>query len=199
VQAVGARGRAARSGGRRRSRDDEPGHAGRERGDGGQYCQDHGLAHRIGHGGSGAPGYREATEGRVDESQAAVPGADRRAQQHRLEPGGAGYRDRRWSRQTSANADHRTDLARPGPDSTLTEFTGDTTEYEGVRILASSKPGNGVIAFLDNSIVVIGQMTDVKPAIRRRSQHTALPAALAAQVAKYSRYDIWLAATGTLA
>ena len=81
----------------------------------------------------------------------------------------------------------------------LAEFTGDATEYEGVRILASSKPGNGVIAFLDNSIVVIGQMTDVKPAIRRRSQHTALPAALAAQVAKYSRYDIWLAATGTLA
>src|ERR1035438_7998691 len=81
----------------------------------------------------------------------------------------------------------------------LAEFTGDATEYEGLRILASSKPGNGVIAFLDNSIVVIGQMTDVKPAIRRRSQHTALPAALAAQVAKYSRYDIWLAATGTLA
>ena len=81
----------------------------------------------------------------------------------------------------------------------LAEFTGDATEYEGVRILASSKPGNGVIAFLDNSIVVIGQMTDVKPAIRRRSQHTALPAALAAQVAQYSRYDIWLAATGTLA
>src|ERR1017187_128527 len=81
----------------------------------------------------------------------------------------------------------------------LTEFTGDTTEYEGVRILASSKPGNGVIAFLDNSIVVIGQMTEVKSAIRRRSQHTALPAALAAQMAKYSRDDIWLAATGTLA
>src|ERR1017187_861347 len=81
----------------------------------------------------------------------------------------------------------------------LAEFTGDATEYEGLRILASSKPGNGVIAFLDNSIVVIGQMTDVKPAIRRRSQHTALPAALAAQVAQYRRYDIWLAATGTLA
>jgi hypothetical protein len=81
----------------------------------------------------------------------------------------------------------------------LAEFTGDATEYEGVRILASSKPGNGVIAFLDNSIVVIGQMTDVKPAIRRRSQHTALPAALAAKVAQYRRYDIWLAATGTLA
>ena len=79
----------------------------------------------------------------------------------------------------------------------LRAFTGDTVEYEGVLILASSKPGNAVIAFLDNGIVLIGQMSDVKSAIGRRSQHTALPAALAAQVAKYSRYDIWSTATGT--
>src|ERR1039457_6283082 len=45
--------------------------------------------------------------------------SDRRAQQHRLEPGGAGYRDRRRSRQTSADADDRTNLARPGPDSSF--------------------------------------------------------------------------------
>jgi len=77
----------------------------------------------------------------------------------------------------------------------LKAFSGDATEYEGVPILASAKPGNGVIAFLDNSIVAIGQMSDVKSAIHRRSQHTALPAALAAQVGKYSRYDIWAAST----
>jgi hypothetical protein len=77
----------------------------------------------------------------------------------------------------------------------LKAFNGDATEYEGVPILASSKPESGAIAFLDNSIVVIGQMADVKSAIDRRSRHTPLPAALAAQVAKYSRDDIWLAST----
>jgi hypothetical protein len=79
----------------------------------------------------------------------------------------------------------------------LQAFTGDMAGYEGVPILASSKPGNGVIAFLDNGIVVIGQMSDVKSAIGRRNQPAALPAALAAQVAKYNSYDIWAAATGT--
>lgn len=79
----------------------------------------------------------------------------------------------------------------------LQAFTGDMADYEGVPILASSKPGNGVIAFLDNGIVVIGQMSDVKSAIGRRNQPAALPAALAAQVAKYSGYDIWAASAGT--
>jgi len=79
----------------------------------------------------------------------------------------------------------------------LQAFTGEMAKYEGVPILASSKPGNGVIAFLDNGILLIGQMSDVKSAIGRRNQPAALPAALAAQVAKYSRYDIWAAATGT--
>jgi len=79
----------------------------------------------------------------------------------------------------------------------LQAFAGDAAEYEGVPILASSKPGNGVIAFLENGIVVIGQMSDVKSAISRRNQHAALPAALEAQVGQYSRYDVWVAATGT--
>lgn len=79
----------------------------------------------------------------------------------------------------------------------LQAFTGDMEEYEGASILASSKPGNGVIAFLDNGIVVAGQMSDVKSAIGRRKQHTALPAAMAAQVARYSHYDVWGASTGT--
>jgi len=72
---------------------------------------------------------------------------------------------------------------------------GDATEYEGVPVLASSKPSDGVIAFLNNSIMAIGPMRDVQAAIRRRGRHTALPAGLAAQVAKYSRDDIWLVST----
>ena len=78
----------------------------------------------------------------------------------------------------------------------LQAFTGEMADYEGVPILASSKPGNGVIAFLDNGIVVIGQMSDVKSAIGRRNQPAVLPAALTAEVAKYSGYDIWAATTG---
>ncbi|MGC9946930.1 MAG: hypothetical protein ABSF64_11240 [Bryobacteraceae bacterium] len=80
----------------------------------------------------------------------------------------------------------------------LKAFTGNMTEYQGVPILVSDKPGNGVFAFLDNSIVLVGQMADVQSAIRRRGQHAALPAALAAQVARYSGYDIWAAQAGIL-
>jgi hypothetical protein len=81
----------------------------------------------------------------------------------------------------------------------LKAFTGQTAEYEGVPILASDKPGNGVVAFLDNSILVIGQMADVQSAIRRHSHRPVLPAALAAQLARYSQYDVWVTTTGTLA
>jgi hypothetical protein len=80
----------------------------------------------------------------------------------------------------------------------LKAFSGDATEYEGVPMLASAKPGSGVIAFLDGGIVAIGPMNDVKSAIHRRGQHTALPPALAAQVGKYSRDDIWAASTEIL-
>ncbi len=80
----------------------------------------------------------------------------------------------------------------------LQAFTGSATEYEGVPLLVSSKPGNGVVAFLDNSILLIGQMADVQAAIRRRNQHAALSPALAAQMAKYSGYDISVAFTGTI-
>jgi hypothetical protein len=77
----------------------------------------------------------------------------------------------------------------------MKEFSGEVTEFEGVRMLTSPKPEGGVFAFLDGSIVAIGQMRDVKSAIHRRGQPTVLPAALAAQVAKYSQDDIWLAST----
>ncbi|MGD0365794.1 MAG: hypothetical protein ABSC93_33340 [Bryobacteraceae bacterium] len=80
----------------------------------------------------------------------------------------------------------------------LPGYSGDRTEYEGVPILSSARPADGVIAFLDHSIVLIGQMADVKAAIGRRNQHTGLPAALAAQVARYSQDDIWAVQTGIL-
>ncbi len=79
----------------------------------------------------------------------------------------------------------------------LQAFAGDAIEYDGVPILASSKPGNGVIAFLDNGIVLVGQMRDVKSAIGRRRQATVLPAALAALVTQYGKYDLWSVSTET--
>lgn len=77
----------------------------------------------------------------------------------------------------------------------LQAFAGDGTTYEGVPLLASPKADGATIALLENSIVVIGRTEDVKAAISRRHQHTALPEELAAQVAKYGRYDLWMAAT----
>jgi hypothetical protein len=74
-------------------------------------------------------------------------------------------------------------------------FSGQVTEYEGVPMLTSPKAEVGVLAFLDGSIVAVGQLRDVQSAIHRRGQHTALPAALAAQVGKYSEDDIWVAST----
>jgi len=76
--------------------------------------------------------------------------------------------------------------------------SGSAVTYEGVPILVSSKPGSPVFAFLDNSIIVIGKMADVKAAIHRRGHSVALPAALMAQVRKYSQYDFWLASAGPI-
>ena len=76
----------------------------------------------------------------------------------------------------------------------MKEFSGQVTEYEGVPMLTSPKAEGGVFAFLDGSIVAIGQLREVQSAIHRR-QHASLPAALAAQVGKYSGDDIWVAST----
>lgn len=85
----------------------------------------------------------------------------------------------------------------PAAIQALKGFTGNKVEYEGVPMLVSDKPDNGAIAFLGNSIVVAGQTATVQAAIHRRNQPAKLPPALAAQVAKYSQDDIWLAATGS--
>jgi len=77
----------------------------------------------------------------------------------------------------------------------LNGVKGEASEYEGVPIMASSGSGSGVVAFLDNSLLVMGQMNDVRAAIHRRGQPAALPAPMAAQMAKYAGYDIWVATT----
>jgi hypothetical protein len=79
----------------------------------------------------------------------------------------------------------------------LKAFSGTATAYEGVPVLESSKPADGAIAFLDG-IVVLGQMNDVKAAIHRRGKPAVLPAPLAAQVARYSQDDVWVASTEEL-
>jgi hypothetical protein len=80
----------------------------------------------------------------------------------------------------------------------LNIFSGGATEYEGVLILASAKPEDGVVALVDGSIVAIGKVDEVKAAIHRRGQPASLSAALAAQVNKYSQDDIWVASTETI-
>jgi hypothetical protein len=74
-------------------------------------------------------------------------------------------------------------------------FSGEATVYDGVPILSSTKPENGAIAFLGDSIVAAGQMADVKAAIHRRGQPASLTPALAAQVNKYKQDDVWVAST----
>ena len=77
-------------------------------------------------------------------------------------------------------------------------LSGDAAEYEGVPMLTSSKPEGGAIAFLPGPIVALGQLDDVKAAIHRRGQPTALPAGLAARVNQYNQDDLWLASTETM-
>jgi len=79
----------------------------------------------------------------------------------------------------------------------LKAFTGNATEFEGVPVLMSAKGDEGAIAFLDNSVVVLGKTPDVKAAIHRRTGKILLPEALAAQVEKYQQDEIWLASTET--
>jgi hypothetical protein len=78
----------------------------------------------------------------------------------------------------------------------LKAYNGDASEYQGVPILASTGKGNAVIAFLDSSLVVIGQPADVKAAIGRRGHPAGLPAALAEKLKRFSGYDAWMVAAG---
>lgn len=74
----------------------------------------------------------------------------------------------------------------------LAQAAGAKTETEaGVTIFEDPKQ-TAAIAFLDSSLAAIGDPASVKAAIRRRAAPASLPAALAAQVAKWSlSQDAW--------
>jgi hypothetical protein len=65
-------------------------------------------------------------------------------------------------------------------------------DYEGVQILSDPKQSYGAIAFLDNTLAAAGDLDQVRAAIHRRAQHTALAPELSSQIAALSdRYDVW--------
>lgn len=80
----------------------------------------------------------------------------------------------------------------------LGAFAGGVSDFEGVPILVSDKSGDGVVAFLPGSILLIGKAPDVEAAIHRRGQPAALSSALAAEVGRYSHNDIWVASVGVI-
>ena len=66
--------------------------------------------------------------------------------------------------------------------------------YAGVTIWQEPKKTAGV-AFVDNTLAVIGDVESVKAALDRRSARTSLPAALLNQVAEWSLQDAWVVGT----
>ncbi len=65
-------------------------------------------------------------------------------------------------------------------------------DYEGVQILSNLNETYGAIAFLDDTLVAAGDLVQVRAAIHRRTQHTALAPELSSQIATLSdRYDVW--------
>jgi hypothetical protein len=77
---------------------------------------------------------------------------------------------------------------------------GRPIEYQGVRIIPSAQGGNGVMAFLDDSLVVAGQTAAVKGAIDRWRRGTNVPPGLAAKLRPFvGQYDLWVATTGPFA
>lgn len=66
--------------------------------------------------------------------------------------------------------------------------------YNGINILEDPKQTNG-LAFLDATLVVAGDVANVKAAIDRRSSYTVLPGAIATQVRDWSNsQDAWVVA-----
>jgi hypothetical protein len=79
----------------------------------------------------------------------------------------------------------------------LSGFRGAKSSYLGVPILSSGK-GNPVVAFLDGSIAIIGQPAEVKAAIGRRGQNTAVSPVLAEGLARFEgQYDAWMVSAGS--
>ena len=90
-------------------------------------------------------------------------------------------------------------LLDPALIESLNTFSGVKSSYLGIPILSSAN-GNSAVAFLDGSIAVIGQSSDVKAAIRRRGQNTPPSPVLAEGLARYEgQCDAWLVSAGSLA
>ena len=80
----------------------------------------------------------------------------------------------------------------------LGAFRGTKGSYMGAPILYSG-PGAPVVAFLDGSIAVIGQLADVKAAISRRGHGTPPSPVLAEGLARYEgQYDVWMVSEGSV-
>jgi len=68
--------------------------------------------------------------------------------------------------------------------------------YNGINILEDPKQANGV-AFLDSTLVVAGDVANVKAAIDRQKTPSVLPVALSSQVNLWSQTaDAWVVVTG---
>ena len=69
------------------------------------------------------------------------------------------------------------------------------SEYNGVTIISDLK-GTAGVGFLNNSIVVAGDMANLKAAIDRQTRPTVLPADVALRIAKWSgEQDAWAITT----
>jgi hypothetical protein len=67
--------------------------------------------------------------------------------------------------------------------------------YNGITILEDPKQANGA-AFLDSTLVVVGDVANVKAAIDRKNSPSVLPPALASQVSQWSQTeDAWVVTT----
>jgi hypothetical protein len=70
-----------------------------------------------------------------------------------------------------------------------------TETYNGINILEDPKQANGA-AFLDSTLVVLGDVANVKAAIDRQKTPSVLPIALSSQVSQWSQTeDAWVVAT----
>jgi hypothetical protein len=68
--------------------------------------------------------------------------------------------------------------------------------YNGINILEDPKQTNGV-AFLDSTLVVVGDVADVKAAIDRQKTPASLPSTLSTQVGLWSQTeDAWVVVIG---
>ena len=69
---------------------------------------------------------------------------------------------------------------------------GSRENFEGVEIVTNPSQKGSSVALPDNTLLIGGDLAEVRAAIHRRTHHTVLGAHMAAQVATLSaRYDMW--------